>query len=64
MEYIFRQVLQIKGRIDWVLHLAAYYDFESVWSPAYDLNNIQGTRNVVTASIKAGVRRFLFENSF
>lgn len=51
------------GRIDFVIHLAAYYDFGTRWVPEYQRTNVDGTACVIDASIHVGVKRLLFASS-
>ena len=51
------------GGADYVLHLAAYYDFGNADNPEYERTNIRGTRNVLKLAQQIGTRRFLFASS-
>ncbi len=51
------------GQIDFVIHLAAYYDFESDWVQEYQRTNVDGTANVIQASKNEGVKRLIFASS-
>ena len=51
------------GQIDFVIHLAAYYDFNKEWVEEYQRTNVHGTANVIDASINEGVTRLLFASS-
>ena len=51
------------GRIDIVLHLAAYYDFEKKWGPEYQRVNVFGTEQLIRAAMDAGVGRLIFAGS-
>ena len=51
------------GRIDFVLHFAAFCHFGNKWLPEFDRTNIQGTINISQAAINAGVRRLIFASS-
>lgn len=55
----------ISGRaeIDFILHLAGYYDFECLANPEYERTNIQGTRNMLELAIKLKIKRFIFSSS-
>jgi nucleoside-diphosphate-sugar epimerase len=48
---------------DYVLHLAAHYDFENVELPDYQHTNINGTRHVLEEAKKLGVKHFIFASS-
>jgi nucleoside-diphosphate-sugar epimerase len=60
---LFAQTKSDFGRIDFVIHLAAYYDFGTDWVPEYQRTNVEGTANVIDASIIEGVRRLIFASS-
>ena len=49
--------------IDFVLHLASYYDLNYSPHPEYERTNIKGTRNVLELSKLLKVRRFIFASS-
>ncbi len=51
------------GGADFVLHLAAYYDFSNTDNPEYESTNIRGTRNVLKLAQQIGTKRFLFASS-
>ena len=51
------------GRIDFVLHFAAFCHFGNKWLPGFDRTNIQGTINISQAAINAHVRRLIFASS-
>jgi len=59
----FAQTKNDFGQIDFVIHLAAYYDFGTDWVPEYQRTNVDGTAKVIDASIKEGVRRLIFASS-
>ncbi|MFQ5631009.1 MAG: NAD-dependent epimerase/dehydratase family protein [bacterium] len=60
---LFHRVLAAHGRIDFVLHLAAFYHFGTAWLPAYQRTNVEGTANLVRAAIDYRARRFIFASS-
>lgn len=60
---VFAQTKTDLGQIDFVIHLAAYYDFGTRWVSEYQRTNVEGTANVIAASIDAGVKRFIFASS-
>jgi len=51
------------GGIDFVIHFAVYYHYGRRWRHAYDIHNIQGTRNIIEAACHVGVRRIIFAAS-
>jgi len=59
----FAQTKNDFGQIDFVIHLAAYYDFGTDWVPEYQRTNVDGTAKVIDASINEGVKRLIFASS-
>ncbi len=57
-EYINKQ-----GGADFVIHLAAFYDFTYKDNPAYKIVNIDGTNNMLRFSSKVNAGRFIFASS-
>ncbi len=53
----------IKEPIDFVLHLAGYYDFDNTDNEEYTRTNVYGTRYVLEYSARIKVRRFVFASS-
>jgi len=51
------------GGADFIIHLAAFYDFTYRDNPAYQLVNIDGTRNMLEFAAKLKVKRFIFASS-
>ncbi|MDR4510017.1 MAG: NAD(P)-dependent oxidoreductase [Candidatus Brocadiaceae bacterium] len=51
------------GRIDFVIHFAAFYHFGNKWLHEYEKTNVHGTFNVIEASREAGVSRVIFASS-
>ena len=51
------------GRIDFVLHFAAFYHFGSKWRPEYQRTNVDGTANVVRSATETGTKRMIFASS-
>ncbi len=60
---VFAQTRNDFGQIDFVIHLAAYYDFDTDWVPEYQRTNVDGTAKVIRASINEGVKRLVFASS-
>lgn len=57
-EYINKQ-----GGADFIVHLAAFYDFTYKDNPAYKIVNVDGTKNLLEFAIKIGAKRFIFSSS-
>ncbi len=51
------------GGVDYVLHLAGYYDFTMKENPAYEQINVTGTRYVLDMSKLLEIKRFIFSSS-
>ena len=51
------------GGADYVIHLAAYYDFDNVPNPEYERTNIKGTQCVLDLAKMVGIKRFIFISS-
>lgn len=60
---VFAQTRKDFGQIDFVIHLAAYYDFDKDWVEEYQRTNVNGTANVLVASKNEGVKRLIFASS-
>ena len=58
----FREITTAGGA-DYLIHLAAYYDFVNEYHPDYELTNINGTRNVLELSKNLNLKLFLFASS-
>ncbi|MBW1751523.1 MAG: NAD(P)-dependent oxidoreductase [Deltaproteobacteria bacterium] len=52
-----------KGQVDFVIHLAAYYDFGNEPHPEYERTNVQGTRLMLEHSKELGIKRFIYPSS-
>jgi nucleoside-diphosphate-sugar epimerase len=52
-----------EGGADFVIHLAAYYDFDSLSHPEYERTNVQGTRALLEHSKSLGIKRFIYSSS-
>jgi len=59
----FKKARQLFGRIDFVVHLAAFYHFGLNWHPEYERTNLHGTANVIRSAMEAGVNRLIFASS-
>ena len=51
------------GGISYVIHLAAYYDFDYKDRPEYDLTNIKGTEYILEMAKRLKPKRFLYASS-
>lgn len=51
------------GGADYLLHLAAHYDFENTENPAYEHTNVNGTRHVLEQARALEVKHFVFASS-
>lgn len=59
----FRDVVARLGRIDVVIHFAAFYHFGSDWRHEYQRTNVDGTANVLDLSLAHGAGRLIFASS-
>ena len=60
---VFRETRDRLGRIDCVIHLAAFYHFGSDWRSEYQRSNVDGTLNVLTSASDGQARRLIFASS-
>ncbi len=51
------------GGISFIIHLAAYYDFDYNDRPEYKLTNVEGTKNVLDLAKRLKPKRFIFASS-
>lgn len=51
------------GGVDYIFHLAAYYDFTYKDNPEYERTNVEGTKNVLELAKGLNVKRFVFISS-
>jgi nucleoside-diphosphate-sugar epimerase len=58
----FREI-STAGGADYLIHLAAYYDFVNEYHPDYELTNINGTRNILDLSKNLNLKLLLFASS-
>lgn len=50
--------------VDYVVHLAAYYDFgDQVWNETYQKTNIDATRHILELCKEMDIKRFIFTSS-
>ncbi len=52
-----------KGGIDYILHLAAYYDFDNEPHPEFERTNVTGTRLLLEQAKQLSPKRFIFASS-
>ncbi len=52
-----------RGGVEYVFHLAGYYDYENDDKPEYQLTNIDGTRFLLENTEKLGITRFFYSSS-
>ena len=55
--------IQKNGGADFIVHLAAFYDFDYTENTAYQRSNIEGTKNVIELARLLKVKRFIFASS-
>jgi nucleoside-diphosphate-sugar epimerase len=60
---LFRGLPGDPHRLDFLIHLAAFYHFGSDWRPQYQRTNVQGTANLLRAAREASARRVIFASS-
>ncbi len=60
---VFRETRQRLGRVDFVIHLAAFYHFGTDWHPEYQRTNLHGTANVLRCATESEACRFIFASS-
>lgn len=58
----FREITTAGGA-DYLIHLAAYYDFVNEYHPEYELTNINGTKHILELSKDLNLKLFLFASS-
>jgi len=52
-----------EGGVDFVVHLAAYYDFDNEPHPEFERTNVLGTRLLLEHSKELGLKRFIYASS-
>lgn len=58
----FREITTAGGA-DYLIHLAAYYDFVNEFHPEYKLTNVDGTRNILNLAKDLNLKFFVFASS-
>src|SRR5271157_3849656 len=56
-------IIHDRGGADYLLHLAAFYDFDYTDNTAYQRTNVEGTINVVELARQLNIKRFIFASS-
>ncbi len=51
------------GGVDYIVHLAGYYDYTNTDHPNYARTNVEGTRNMLELARHLDIRRFIFASS-
>jgi len=51
------------GAADYLIHLAAFFDFSNEPNPEYERTNIQGSRIIFAEAVNLGLQRFIFASS-
>jgi nucleoside-diphosphate-sugar epimerase len=59
----FQHTRQSLGRVDIVLHFAAFFHFGTDWEPEYNRTNLEGTLNVLRQAGQSGAQRVVFASS-
>jgi nucleoside-diphosphate-sugar epimerase len=62
VERAFREI-KLQGNIDFVLHLAGFYDFNNEPNPEYERTNVKGTENILKSATSLKIKRFIFASS-
>ncbi len=60
---LFHDTVAALGHIDFVIHFAAYFDFNVRWHGEYERTNVAGTANVLRYSRETRVKRLIFASS-
>jgi nucleoside-diphosphate-sugar epimerase len=55
--------IKVTGGADYLIHLAAHYDFTGEKHPEYWRTNVEGTRNLLEECGDLGLKRFIFASS-
>ena len=60
---LFHETVEALGHIDFVIHFAAYFDFNTRWHGEYERTNVVGTANVLRCARETRVKRLIFASS-
>jgi len=63
LKILFDDLLNLEKRVDFIVHLASYYDYCNTRHPEYRRTNVWGTRNILEMAKISRVKRFLFTGS-
>ncbi len=55
--------LRLRGGVDYILHLASFYDFNYDDNPEYIRTNLVGTKNILEEARRLDIKRFIFASS-
>lgn len=62
ISHVLEKIIRLGGA-DFLIHLAAFYDFNYTDDISYQRTNIDGTRNVIELARQLKVKRFIFASS-
>ena len=60
---VFDTAVNRYGKVDFVIHFAAFWHFDTDTPPDYEKTNIEGTANIISACRKTGCRRLVFAST-
>jgi nucleoside-diphosphate-sugar epimerase len=63
VDAFFQDTIRRYGRVDFILHFAAYYHFGNEWRAPYTQSNIRGTSHILRAGERVGAGRIVFASS-
>jgi nucleoside-diphosphate-sugar epimerase len=63
LKYVLHDYVKKHGNIDYVIHYAAYWNYENSCLNEYLLNNVEGTENIYNITSEYGVNKFIFASS-
>jgi len=55
--------IQKENKVDYILHLAAYYNFSNTKHPEYERSNVLGTQYLIEFAKSLNISRFIFASS-